>query len=784
MAIAELYFRTESLTSGAVGLVLLYISWHLLTLPRASKATRYLGLSTLAGAVNNLCLVWLKSSLELDQALNLGGVSRDFVALFLMFFAYHLFEDDRPRERRAATWVFVALVLAASARFIWVVSHAMPIYNPFMEECRTLRFAPGGLLNSPWLRGVFRNLLLVTYGWVLIVLVRKWFRFEGRQRAGFVAALLRPTTLQGRALRKYSLMAGVLFLLPVATLVGTDWLRPVLRLFVTCAVVLVHIDHSQEPTRLRFKLVAIPLAGVVGVLSLLLTQVGMGVEERLEAGRQIEVTRIRGQLARLEGTLDSAGIAALAPDPGLRFVLVRPDTADLWQTEARLIFAAEDLQLDDLKDSNRLEGEWRERFSQKATPFYLSADKRFYGALLPASRRYTALCWQDGDHIYEAGWSERQRRAQVHAATGPLGLATLITLVFMIVGLPLLFRSSVLKPIGLLMDAVERVGRGNLESRVETRTSDEFGRLAQAFNGMVRSVNHARQALERSRKAAFRFVPLAILKQLGHESIVGVELGDQRSCEMAVLFADVRSFTSLAETMSPDETFAFVNGLLAEVGPVIREHGGFIDKYLGDAVMALFPRGCDDAAAAAVAVLAAVERFNAVRRRDGKTPIRLGIGVHTGQLTLGIIGERQRIEATVIADVVNTASRLEGLTKRYRAGILISGETRQGLTEAQHCRFVERVRVKGRAGALDIYEIFAGDADELKAAKASSAEALQAGWQALTEGRFEQAVELFGALVERCPEDPVPRLHLERARQLVAQPPPADWDGVVRMESK
>ncbi len=736
-----------------------------------------------------MALVWLKSALELDLALSIGGVSRDFVALFLMLFVYHVFEDDRPRERRLMTGLFVLFLLLTSGRFIVSVATNLPIYQPWMQECRTLSATPDDLLRNPVLAGVFRNFLLVTYGWVFVTFFRKWIRFERRQGADFLAALLRPATRPGRALRKFTLAMLALVLLPVATLLGIDDVRAILRLIVTCAVVMIHVDHSQEPTRLRFKLVAIPLAGVVGVLALLLTQLGLGLEADLSARRQAEADRIRALLARSSGVLsDSAALQldGLEPAAGVRFVLVRPDSAALWETEARFLFKTDDLQPTDLVESNRRERSWRETFSQAPQPFYVRAGSRFYGALLSPVQRYNAFYWKTPGRVYEVGWSATEWRAEIQAATQSTGLIMLATVAFLILGLPFLYRGSVLRPIGQLMQGVERVQQGDLQSRVQTGSSDEFGRLALAFNGMVHSIDAARQALQRAKQAAFRFVPQAFLQQLGQESIVGVELGDQCSRVMTVLFADVRGFTTLAEGMTPDETFAFVNSLLAEIGPVIREHGGFIDKYLGDAVMALFPGVPDGAVAAAVGMLAAVDRFNGVRVQAGKTPIRLGIGIHTGQLTLGIIGEQQRIEGTVIADVVNTASRLEGLTKRYRAGILISAATRDGLVDprARDCRFVESVQVKGRVAALDIYEVFACDPEGLRASKASSRAELEAGWQALVSRRFREAADVFRGLVERAPDDIVPALHLARAEELAERPPPEDWDAAYRMHGK
>ncbi len=212
--------------------------------------------------------------------------------------------------------------------------------------------------------------------------------------------------------------------------------------------------------------------------------------------------------------------------------------------------------------------------------------------------------------------------------------------------------------------------------------------------------------IEKINNAYARFVPREILGYLGAESIVDVGLGDHTEVEMSVLFADIRSFTRLSEQMSPSENFRFINAYLHHIGPVVRQHNGFIDKYIGDAVMALFPAGPDDALRAARAMLRALDTFNA--EEAAVAPISIGIGVHTGLLMLGTIGEARRMEATVIADAVNLASRLEGLTKEYGVHIITSGQT---LARVSDCtmfphRSLGTVKVKGKLEAVEIFEVF------------------------------------------------------------------------------
>jgi len=193
-------------------------------------------------------------------------------------------------------------------------------------------------------------------------------------------------------------------------------------------------------------------------------------------------------------------------------------------------------------------------------------------------------------------------------------------------------------------------------------------------------------------------VPHEFLALLGRQSILDVALGDHVDREMTILFADVRGFTRLSERMTPKEAFAFVNGFLAMVAPVIREHGGFIDKYIGDAIMALFPGDPDDALAAAVEMQ---------RRVAAHGIAEIGVGLHTGPLTLGVVGFADRTEGTVIGDSVNLAARLQDATKELGAPIVVSEASvaRLARPESFALTALGAVAVKGKAEAVRVYGI-------------------------------------------------------------------------------
>ncbi|AOP33957.1 adenylate cyclase [Leptospira tipperaryensis] len=219
---------------------------------------------------------------------------------------------------------------------------------------------------------------------------------------------------------------------------------------------------------------------------------------------------------------------------------------------------------------------------------------------------------------------------------------------------------------------------------------------------------HTQQQLS---EAYSRFVPKETLALLSKRSILETQLADQTEGLMTVMFSDIRGFTTLSEKMTPSENFRFINDYLGMIAPVIREHHGFIDKFIGDAIMAIFPTRAEDAIEAALAMRKTLRQFNRFRKNQDQEAVDIGIGIHTGHLMLGIIGHENRMECTVIGDSVNLASRIEGLTKQFGCPILASEVTIASLKDANQFphEFIEEVTVKGKSQAVKIYKIGSED---------------------------------------------------------------------------
>ncbi|MEG3927167.1 AAA family ATPase [Microcoleus sp. D3_18a_C4] len=265
-------------------------------------------------------------------------------------------------------------------------------------------------------------------------------------------------------------------------------------------------------------------------------------------------------------------------------------------------------------------------------------------------------------------------------------------------------------------------------------------------------------------KAYERFIPHQFLQFLGKSSIIDVELGDQVQLEMSVLFSDIRDFTTLSETMTPEENFKFINSYLSRMEPVINENKGFIDKYIGDAIMALFSGEADNAVKAGIAMLHRLVEYNQIRANSGYSPIQIGIGINTGSLMLGTVGGPNRMDGTVISDGVNLASRVESLTKNYGVSLLITQPTYARLKNPTQyaIRTLDTVKVKGKSEAVTIYEVFDADPPEIKQAKLVTLELFAEARTLYSGGKLFEAARLFEECWRQNQGDRVAKMYWER----------------------
>ena len=287
----------------------------------------------------------------------------------------------------------------------------------------------------------------------------------------------------------------------------------------------------------------------------------------------------------------------------------------------------------------------------------------------------------------------------------------------------------------------------------------------QTFVGIAQDDTNALRERLRSTTAAYsRFVPREFLHLLGIEDIRKIEVGQQVERKMTILFADIRNFTSLSESMSPQENFNFLNAYLVQMEPVIAAHGGFIDKYIGDGIMALFPDSPDAALRCAQAMLKRLDEYNTGRERAGYRQVKVGIGINTGIVILGTIGGASRMDGTVIGDAVNLAARMERLTKEYGVPILISEYTLYCLDEPDlwSIRFLDRTHVRGKQGTQSVYEVFDGDSAPVREAKIKTRKIFEEALACYHVDDIVSAHERLLAYLALVPDDDAARVYLER----------------------
>ncbi|MBI3549548.1 MAG: HAMP domain-containing protein [Elusimicrobia bacterium] len=336
---------------------------------------------------------------------------------------------------------------------------------------------------------------------------------------------------------------------------------------------------------------------------------------------------------------------------------------------------------------------------------------------------------------------------------------------------------GITRPVEKLSEATERLEQGDYTVRVGLKRKDEIGKLGRAFDKMVEGLQEREKIRSVLRKAVSKEIADELL-QRGQ-----IDLGGETRT-VTLLFSDIRDFTSMSEALSPHELVSQLNDYFTDMSSAIESNKGVIDKYIGDAIMALFgaPLAGDDdadrAQRAALAMLDAMERHNLKRTAAGLKPWKIGIGLNSGPSVAGTLGSKDRWSYTVIGDAVNLASRLEGSTKHYGAKIVVSGFTRE-LTKAPFIyRTLDLVRVKGKSKPVEIFELL-GESGTGPAWLAGFEE----GVRGYRERKFDAAKARFEDVLRTLPGDKPASIYLERIAAIGGSAPEG-WDPVHTMHEK
>ena len=308
--------------------------------------------------------------------------------------------------------------------------------------------------------------------------------------------------------------------------------------------------------------------------------------------------------------------------------------------------------------------------------------------------------------------------------------------------------------------------------------------IGNIYWGLIGFISTYRE--KRKIKEAFdKYVPSAVVNEVLKNPQL-LKLGGEKR-ELTVLFSDIRGFTSLSENLEPEKLVFLLNEYLTEMTEKVFKNNGLLDKFIGDAVMAIFGAPLPQENHAHLACKTALDMVNSLSKvgviwkKYGLNPPKIGIGINTGFMVVGNMGSFQRFDYTVIGDEVNLASRLEGLNKVYGTTIIVGENTYNKVKNDYLFRELDFVKVKGKAKPVRIYELLVKQEENEKVKKIISL--FSEGLNYYREGKWDKAVDKFKKIVEIDNNDAPSRVFIERC-EILMNNPPSSWDGVWTMTTK
>lgn len=694
-----------------------------------------------------------------------------FSSAFMLQFAYHFPENIHHKESRV---VFILTITAAFIAYPIYLFHTTLIDPQFIFDGRLFV-----VLGTPEI-GVVIGIELII---MMSLFLRKSLYFSGVEikRDGFfysIKEVFRSSNPKSKATRNLFIIFISPVLLVVAIImayIGVISFDIVGHLFGSVLMIAVfffvvqYINYSAEPSTFMVKLVGISLGTMIIFMGLIANAalIMKDIAYENECLLKLEMCkRIIGNSGNeLPEGVSYIARAKIEADKIVNHTVIKTKDGDL----KTIIF----------KPLNLKRWREKERYFRRFSDFNSDLFYIHYG-------------FEKTGTIYEVGFKYRDYREVIDETGRLLIVIIVISVFFIVIVFPFFFKESLIKPLNHLLDGVDKVNKGNLDIVVPVKVNDEIGYLSFSFNKMVKSVLDSETKLKGSldhqvklTDAYTRFVPKEFLDFLEKETVIEINLGDYVKTRMTIVFSDIREFTDLSEKMTPRENFEFINSYLRVVGPVVRKNNGFIDKYIGDAVMALFPASSVDAIKASIEMQEVIREYNKTRSSERLDPIKFGVGIHTGEMMLGTIGEEKRMEGTVISDAVNLASRMERLTKLYGVALIVSDSTLStGDCENFHTRYLDRVKVKGKSRWVDIYEVFDSDDDAIKCLKENTLEDFNRGVASYQTKDIDSALKAFQAVVEKNPDDNPAKLYIERCEYYMKYGVPDGFSGITELSKK
>jgi len=348
-------------------------------------------------------------------------------------------------------------------------------------------------------------------------------------------------------------------------------------------------------------------------------------------------------------------------------------------------------------------------------------------------------------------------------------VSTVCLVILLVLGIMI---SVVVKQLSAVSGVLHAIASGDRSERVRYKARDELGRLGRGLNSMAEELQYQFDRITRLNESTIRFVPVQFMEQLGVSDITKMKLGDNVDRDITVLFFDIRYFSINSEMMTARENFVFINKILGIAGPIIRKHNGFVDKYIGDAAMALFVSGMD-------AVRAGIELYQTLvvnkdtKIKIGVDGINIGVGIHSGSVMMGIVGENERLSSTVISANVNLASRVEGLSKQTGSGMLITKYTLNQLAGHESdfsYRFIGMVRAAGVNEVVGLFDMLDALSPRDKQYRLATKTVFESGVRKYHMKDYITAVKRFEKVVEADPKDICAAHHLVDAAKHLDDP--------------
>ncbi len=384
--------------------------------------------------------------------------------------------------------------------------------------------------------------------------------------------------------------------------------------------------------------------------------------------------------------------------------------------------------------------------------------------------------------IYETGKDMiGMKQSNARIMNDMLAIIALVGVVLLLV--ITMMTAYLLSSIRKLRRSVNLIASGEWDVKVQIHTRDEVEELGQRFNMMASSIRQYIQEVTKLSNSYFRFVPQQFLKVLGKTNMTQISLGEQANRDMTILVCNMRGFSELSTRLTTEENFRFINSFLNVFGPVVRECGGFTSRYLGPGMLTMFPDDSSAAIRAAVRLRAMLDTYNAERTHAGGESIDIGIAIHSGDVMIGIIGEEQRMEGSVVSNHVQLTLELEKLSAKLGVQVLLTEETMHASRKplGGNCRKLGTFQIGDEQRTIELFDLYEGDPAHIRQLKQETKQEFEAALALFQSGRFYDAREGFVAVVKKNRYDLPAKHYFFACDRYFQEGVPAQWNNSLRI---